>query len=108
MAVRRDKGQTFFTPARLARLPAPVAGFGVGLEAGVLERRSFPKMRAARSSFFLRSRAGGWLVRCSSAWGERAQLRTVVDHLFEISGDFAAALAVGGHGGLLDRSGDRA
>jgi hypothetical protein len=31
-----------------------------------------------------------------------------VDHLFEISGDFAAALAVGGHGGLLDRSGDRA
>lgn len=102
--VAGDKRQTFFTPARLARLPAPVAGFGVGLEAGVFARRSLPKILAARSSFFLRSRAGGLLVRCLSARGGRAQLHTLVDHLFKISGDFAAVLAVGGHGGQRNRS----
>ena len=42
--------RTFFTPARLAREPPATAFWGV------LERRSLLKMRAARASFFLRSR----------------------------------------------------
>lgn len=44
-------GRTFFTPARLARLPAG------GLGPGVLERRSLLKIFAASASFFLRARA---------------------------------------------------
>lgn len=75
----------------------------------MLERRSVPKILAASTSFFLRSRAGGWLVLCSDSFHSqagRAWLRTVVDHLLEVGGDLAAALAAGDHGGQRDRSRD--
>jgi hypothetical protein len=89
--------RTFFTPARLARL----ALAGLGEAEGVLERRSLPKILAARASFFLRSRAAAMLV---SGLGlgvsgcATCGIHTLVDHLLEIGGDFAAILAVGGHG----------
>jgi hypothetical protein len=99
-----DRRQTFFTPARLARLPAPVAGFGDGLEAGVLERRSLPKILAASTSFFLRSRAGEDVGCMLGVLGVSAPLHTVVDQLLKVGGDFAAGLAVGDHGGQHTRS----
>jgi hypothetical protein len=51
----RKEDRTFLTPARLARVPGPAAGAGLGV--GVLERLPLPKILAARASFFLRSRA---------------------------------------------------
>ena len=87
-------GPTFFTPARLERGPGPA-----------LCRRSFPKILAASSSAFLRSRAIArrrvqWSVfvvpwRDGMQQGRGvASKRTCVDDLLELSRDFGSAPVV--------------
>lgn len=92
--------RTFLTPARLAREPPPLV-WAWGCFIGALERRSLLKMRAARASFFLRSRSEERLRQLRLRHRVLFGLRTLVNDLFKIHGHLVGAATTssfGGHG----------